>query len=305
MMTSLCKSFYQFILAQGILGGISNGMTYTPAVAAAGQYFHRRRPLALSIVMSGSSLGGIVYSIMLNRLLHHTTAGFGWSVRAVGFVSLVLAVIACTTISAGAGKRRGSFLLLEPWKTKPYTVQVVGMFLIFWGLFIPFFFIPSYATTHRLPTDYSFYLIAIINGPSLFGRLMAGAVANHIGRFNTVILAGACCAILIFCWLRTESKASITVFTALFGFFSGAVIGLFTATIAMLAPAPNKIGTYVGMALGVYGVAALTGPPIAGAMIAHYGNYVACTIFAGVTTLAGTAVMILARYSLGGRHLVA
>jgi ABC-type microcin C transport system permease subunit YejE len=45
--------------------------------------------------------------------------------------------------------------------------------------------------------------------------------------------------------------------SVLFGFFSGTVIGLFPATIALTASKSNEIGSYMGMALGVWGISTL------------------------------------------------
>jgi hypothetical protein len=58
ILTSVCNKYYQFLLNQGLLGGISKGPAYTPAVAMVGQYFHTRRPLAMGIASSGSAIGG-------------------------------------------------------------------------------------------------------------------------------------------------------------------------------------------------------------------------------------------------------
>ncbi|KAH8430942.1 MCT family MFS transporter [Aspergillus melleus] len=306
MLTSLSKEYYQFILAQGILGGITNGLTYTPTLTAVNQYFFKRRPLAIGIASSGSSLAGILFPIALNRMLHRTDLGFGWTVRILGFVMLALSIIACVSVTSNVPKRRtGPPLLLEAWKHPGYTIQIIGLFLVIWALFVPFYFIPGYAQSISISVNLSYYLIAIVNAGSLIGRLLSGAVANHLGRFNT--LSGACfiCGILIFCWLRITSHGGMIVFSVLFGFFSGTVISLFTATIAMTAPQPNQIGSYMGMALGVLSVAGLTGTPITGAMINKYGNYEAAIIFAGVASLLGASIIFAARVVIAGMKMVA
>jgi ATP/ADP translocase len=94
-------------------------------------------------------------------------------------------------------------------------------------------------------------------------------------------------------------------FSVLFGFFSGTVIGLFTATIAMTASKPNEIGSYMGMALGVLSISTLTGTPISGALISSYGSYHPAIIFAGVATLVGSAVIFGARAVFAGGTLIA
>jgi MFS family permease len=86
---------------------------------------------------------------------------------------------------------------------------------------------------------------------------------------------------LIFCYLRITSTASIIIFAVLYGFSSGFIIALAPTTLAALAEQPNEIGSYVGMAMGVIGLAALTGAPITGAMVSRFGGYDQAMIFSG------------------------
>ena len=64
---------------------------YIPTIAVVSQYFHVRRPLALTIVAAGSSLGAVVHPIMLNNTLDRL--GFAVAARAnAGLVSGLLLV---------------------------------------------------------------------------------------------------------------------------------------------------------------------------------------------------------------------
>ncbi|KAJ5676118.1 hypothetical protein N7462_009015 [Penicillium macrosclerotiorum] len=306
MLTSLCTEYYQFMLAQGLLGGLMNGLTYTPALTAVNQYFFQKRPLAMGIASSGSSLAGVIFPVALNRMLNHSHLGFGWTVRVLGFLMLALSIVACLSVSSNAPKRKtGAPLLWTAWKHPAYALQVGGLFLIFWSLFVPMFYIPSYGVSIGIEVDMSFYLIAILNAGSLAGRLLGGVMANRLGRFNTLTGASGVCGILIFCWLSIDSLGGMIAFSVLFGFFSGTVIGLFPATIAMTAAKPSEIGSYIGMALGVLSISGLTGTPITGAMNNRYESYNAAIIFAGVCSLAGAGVILGARVCLAGAKLVA
>ncbi|KAF5860653.1 hypothetical protein ETB97_001286 [Aspergillus alliaceus] len=306
MLTSLCSAYYQFLLAQGILGGLTNGLTYTPALAAVNQYFFHKRPLAMGIASSGSSLAGIIIPVMLNSLLNNTNLGFGWSVRIIGFLVLLLSITACSSISSNAPKRRsGAPFLLSAWKHPVYSLQVAGIFLVMWGFFVPFFYIPAYAQSIGISTALSNYLISILNATSLVGRLLGGAVANKLGRFNTLAAASAVCGVLIPSWIAVSELRGMVAFAVLFGFFSGTVIGLLPATLAMTAERPNEIGSYMGMALGVCSLAGLSGTPITGAMIHAYGTYTSAIVFAGVVTLVGAGVLLVSRVWFVGGKLVA
>lgn len=77
-MTSLCKVYYQFLLAEGFLLGISIAFLFCPAMATIPLYFKANRGFALGIAVSGSSLGGIIWPIALKCLLVEVGLA-GWS----------------------------------------------------------------------------------------------------------------------------------------------------------------------------------------------------------------------------------
>lgn len=58
MMLSLCKEFWQAILAQGFCIGLGGGMLFVPSVAIMPTYFNTRLGLAVGLAASGSSMGG-------------------------------------------------------------------------------------------------------------------------------------------------------------------------------------------------------------------------------------------------------
>src|SRR3954469_25466476 len=86
MMVSLCSEYYQFFIAQSILMGSSVAFLQFPAFAVMGHYFDKRRAAALGIVVSGSSIGGVIFPIVLSKLLNSSSLSFGWSIRIVAFI---------------------------------------------------------------------------------------------------------------------------------------------------------------------------------------------------------------------------
>lgn len=103
MMLSICKEYYQFFLAQGILTAMGVSLTYhrplwktnwsfQTGVMSVNTWFLRRRGLAMGITASGASLGGVIFPLMLKRLFN--SVGFSWGVRIESFLTLGLLIIA-------------------------------------------------------------------------------------------------------------------------------------------------------------------------------------------------------------------
>ncbi|EPS41600.1 hypothetical protein H072_4486 [Dactylellina haptotyla CBS 200.50] len=292
MLTSICKEYYQFLLCQGILGGICQGALFTPAVGVIGQYFNKKRAAAMGMVVAGSSLGGVILPIMIANLIEKTT--FGWTVRAIGFLFMGLLWITCVTVVERLPHRSGTFFLPEAFKDPVYVLLVFGNFFILWGMFTPFFFIPTYALKLGMSHSMSVYLVSILNGLSFPGRILPGYIADRFGRMNCIIIAPTVTGILIWAWLGVKSATGLIVLTAFFGFWSGSSISLFPAVMAQIVPNPREMGTYIGMAMGISGAAGLTGSPIAGALLTKYG-YTAAISFAGSCIIVGTTLLIAAR----------
>jgi MFS family permease len=308
------------------------GLVYAPAVAVVGQYFHRKRPIAMSIASSGSALGGILFPVIVDRMLNHSSLGFPWTQRVVvsssihvlawccwcmkidtltkaigkqGFIILGFVVVACLTIKPGVQPRKGTYFLWHAFKQPAYTLQIAGLFAIWWGLFIPFFFLPSYAEHFGMSTSLAWYLVTILNAGSLFGRLIGGVLGMVIGPFNWLAFCSAACSLLILCWLRMTSTVSLIFMALLFGFFSGGIISLMIVTMAHTATSPKEIGTYIGQGAALVSFSALTGSPIAGALVERYGGYTQAIIFSGVCSMAGFVFLLAARFSFAkGRGVV-
>jgi MFS family permease len=292
MMTSLCKEYYQFLLAQGILGGLSMGMVIGPALASTGQYFNKNRGAAMGIAVGGSSLGGVIFPIALSKMLSNPTLGFGWTVRILGFLMLAVLVLSCTAIRARLPPRKGRFFLPSAFKNIQFLGVLISVSLMLLGVFMPFFYLPTYAVSRGMSTQLASYVISILNAASFFGRVIPGVLGDKLGRYNALAAAGLGSGILIFCMPKTSSNAAIIVFAALYGFTSGAIVSGMTVVLSQVPKAPRDIGTYLGMGMGVVSIAALIGPPIDGVFVSHYHGFSELCFFSGAVVLAGGLMTI-------------
>ena len=173
---------------------------------------------------------------------------------------------------------------------KAYLVLIAGIFLISWGLFFPFFYLQVLAEENGLPQNLVFYTLAILNAASVFGRLTPNLLADRLGPLNLLSAMSICAGILCFSLFGATSSGGLIVIAILFGFFSGAYVSLIGPSLASMASSHTEIGIRMGMGFLLGSPAALTGTPIAGALLDKYGQYAPIT-WSGVTVIAGGVVV--------------
>jgi len=96
-------------------------------------------------------------------------------------------------------------------------LQFVGIF----GFAIPLFYVSVYAVEVGMSASTAFYMISILNGASLFGRVLPGIVADRFGRFNMLAVSMLLAGIVAFTWTTATSVAGLVVWSLAFGFTSG------------------------------------------------------------------------------------
>lgn len=295
VMTSLCTRYWQFMLAQGVLTGLAMSMLQVPAFAAVAQCFDKKRAAALGLVVSGSSIGGVVFPIALSKMLNDSALGFGWSVRIMAFVVTPLLAFSCATVAPRLPPRRTDFFILSAFKDVKYVALVFAMFCCMIGMFTPLFFLPSYAVTRGVDPTLASYLLAIVNGASTFGRIIPGLLADKYGRLNTFGLGGIATGVVVLCLNSATSTAGLVVYSIVFGFTSGTIISGVSAAISICTDDPRNLGTYMGMGMAVGCSAALVGPPVNGVLVDKYGGFLQVSIFSGVICLFGGILVVVTK----------
>jgi MFS family permease len=177
MMLSLCTTYWQVLLSQALCIGIGTGCLFIPSVAILSTYFSTRIGTAIGIAASGSSFGGVIYPIVFHKLLPQI--GFAWTTRVLGFIILVTMVIpnVCMRVRVLPAKSR-SLLDLKAFMIPAYSLQVVGFFFGFMGLYMPFFYAQVYALEKHITSEsLAFYLLAVMNSTSMFGRILPNLVS--------------------------------------------------------------------------------------------------------------------------------
>ncbi|KAJ9603389.1 hypothetical protein H2200_012167 [Cladophialophora chaetospira] len=298
-MTSIATEYWQILLAQGFCVGIGTGCLFTPSVALLSTYFSSKLMIAMGLAASGSGIGGTLLPIVIHRL--QPSIGFPWAIRTVGFISLgTLAVPNAVMRVRLLPPARRKLVDLSAWKGPAYCLYVLGFFVAFVGVFTPYFYIELYALERGLASaETAFYLLAVITGGSILGRLGPNLVAAKIGMYNVIIPCMILAGIFAFGFIGVPNPSSIIMVGVLYGFFSGAIVSISPTLAVQLSPNRAMIGTRMGMAFSAASAAMLIGPPVAGKLLDEHG-FDAAFGFSGVCSIFGAVILCASRACHGG-----
>jgi hypothetical protein len=119
-----------------------------------------------------------------------------------GFLMLGLLVLAnLVLVSRLPPRKEGRFFDFKVFKDIPYSLFVAGCFFVtlgtslerltlwaFWksdsafkGLYLPFFYAPTFITQNGLSSTLSSYSLSILNAASIFGRVLPNYLADIVG----------------------------------------------------------------------------------------------------------------------------
>ena len=296
MMTSIARSYYQTLLAQGLCVGFGMGLTYVPILGEVSRHFSKRRPIALGLSSTGACVGGAVYPVLIRGLIPHI--GFGWTARVVAFINAGCGILAFVIVCRHPKEAHSSRKVLDiaAFREIPFSLFTTAMFLVFVPYYVPFTYIPVFAETAlRTSDNLAGYLLAIINATSLLGRTVPYILNTRVTPIRIFffwIIAGA---IMLFTWMGVTNVPGIIAWCVCWGIVSGA---LATAPIAavshpVLTPTPGQLGTRLGMSLLASAIGDLVGPPIMGALAGvsekHYDR--AQAVSGAFMTLGGVCLL--------------
>ncbi|KAK4542342.1 hypothetical protein LTR36_006798 [Oleoguttula mirabilis] len=307
MLLSLCRQYYQVFLTQGVLLGFSAGLAYTPALSVVSVSFAKYRAIAVGLASIGTSVGGVIYPIAIRRLI--VTVGFPWTARILGFLNLFLAIASLSiffSIAPSTAKTTGVLKLREAPKSsqalfqpKAFIEPAFALFafaglLQFLAFYIPVFFLPTYGIQHLgLSPDLAYYMVAVLNGSSAFGRTLPSLVADKTGPFPVLVVSTFASSAILFGWIGVHNLGGFIAFVVLYGFFTGVFITCspVCVTLKPISPDLSVFGTRLGMILVCVGLGVLIGGPSAAALVKG-DDYVKAQVFAAVIMAAAGVALL-------------
>ncbi|KAG8164307.1 hypothetical protein KVR01_006225 [Diaporthe batatas] len=295
MMLSLATQFWQVVLAQGFCIGLGAGLMFTPSVTVLQSYFSTKIGLASGIAAAGSSFGGIIYPIVLYRLVGEI--GFPWSVRVIGFICLATLIPPMVFLRQRVKPPRVRAMFdTTAFSDGGWLLFTFGCLLGFVGLYVMLFYLSYYGlATGTVDSSMAFYIVPIFNAMSMFGRTLPNWLSDKTGPLNVLIPCALICGLLVLCMQAVHTLAGYVLIAIFFGFFSGAFIALPTVVYIILTEDKSRIGTRIGMGFSLLGLGIIIGGPGGGAILGADQDWTSTWIFGGVMLLASGATLTILR----------
>ncbi|KAF2099281.1 monocarboxylate permease-like protein, mch4 [Rhizodiscina lignyota] len=302
MMLSLCTEYWQALLAQAFCVGIGAGLLFVPTVSLIPTWFSTRIGLAIGIASSGSSLGGVIYPIVLYRLI--SRIGFPWAVRCIGFIALAtfMVPLAALRMRVRVPKPR-AIVDWSAFRDAPFMLFTLGVLVCFIGQTALLFYISFYPADRGFTdTSLAFYTAAIFNAGSILGRILPNALSDRIGVFNTIAPFTMLLGVTMLCLLGVHNAAGMIIEAAVTGFFSGVVVALPPVCFRVLTENKSMIGTRIGQGFAIGGLGLLAGGAGAGAILGTVDplHWTGLWVYGGVTACAAGLIYVCVRVMKSG-----
>ncbi|TPX31763.1 hypothetical protein SmJEL517_g04991 [Synchytrium microbalum] len=281
---SFGTEYWHLFLSQGVLAPIGIALCFFPSITIASQWFTTKRAIATGIAVSGTGLGGLVYSVMIEAMLEKL--GFQWTIRIVGIYSVVLLLLVSMLIKQRTA--RTTTLKVNWAYFKDYRIWLFLLQSAFGSLAfqIPIVYLSQFAGSLGENPAQGAFVILIFNLAGMIGRVALGFAADSLGRLNTVVF----CTLFtgfstLFIWSFTYSYGLLLVYA----FCEGIGVGGF---VSVVPPAIVELWGFQDLPFlfGVInfpaGIATFVGAPIAGLILTQtqgqFSNpYLGVILFAG------------------------
>ncbi|KAI9248230.1 major facilitator superfamily domain-containing protein [Phascolomyces articulosus] len=296
---------WQLYLSIGICYGLGDTLLYSPCMRIVAEWFDEKsRSTAMSIVASSTGITGLVTPFIMSAI--NKKLGEHWTFRILGIAYFACNLVACIIFKKRHRKDGGGqlekptdSLKLSTLKDLNLVIWCFSAFLQAMSLYIPVFFLPSYATYWGLTETQGSILVSISSGTNFIGRILTGILADRIGCMNMNIICTMISGIATFSvWSFAYSFQALIGYAILIGFFGGTFYALF-------GPITVRIMGMEKYALGFSWVLLATcpgilGPTIASAIegVSRIEPFLSYKLFCGALYIASSVTTAVIRWRL-------
>ncbi|EOD43515.1 putative mfs monocarboxylate transporter protein [Neofusicoccum parvum UCRNP2] len=221
----------------------SNGSKDTKAGTTSSNEALKTEPSWASSSTMVSVTGGITYTLTVAYVL--PKVGFEWTYRILSLIMITTMLFPTFVLRPWCGEQKmkaSKVISTRGLLDFSFLLMLLGMFLSFWALYFPYFYITTYATTtlslHPSPGHVCSFLITLL-AATFPGRILPALVSDRfIGPLTTLIPSALLSATFIYLWTGIRTKAPFYLLTGLYGFSSAAIVTLYAPTSLAFARQP-------------------------------------------------------------------
>lgn len=292
-------------LTYGFGLGFGLSMIYSPSLTMVGHYWKKRFGIINGVVTSGSAVFTLAMYYVLEFLMDEYNLAICFRILS-GMMAIAMPCALTfkpvldtqTKTDTGNGLRSlcSSIINLDNWKNPKYVIWVLSIFFGLFGYLVPLVHLVKFVQDKGIDVGGKELLI-ILQVCSLVARICFGPVADiAIIRKHRIMIQQAAflvMGVLTMLLNITNSYPVLIVFCIGLGLADGC-FWVVEGPIAYDICGPSGAAQAIGFLKGLMGISFAAGPPIAGAIYDHTGNYLGAFIGAGIPPIISAIVMTFA-----------
>jgi MFS family permease len=281
VLASRATSQLQFLLAYGVVVGLSAGSFVVPMMTAVTAWLTRHRSLAVSLVSAGIGVAPMTISPLAAWLLtSHDWRGAQLIIGLLVWVLLIPAALFVRQPPAVAGQGGAASAAAEASPVRVSDALVSAPFIVLALTFFaccathagPIFHTISYAVACGIPTVAAVSIYSLEGLAGLGGRVVLGLLGDRYGAKRILIAGLIIQALGAGSFVFVNRLEEFYAVAAVFGFAYGGVMPLY-AVLARDYFGQQIMGTVLGAAAMVSSLGMALGPSVGGWIFDSFGGY--------------------------------
>ncbi|KZV73170.1 MFS general substrate transporter [Peniophora sp. CONT] len=271
---SYARTVNELVALQGVLYALGASLTYQPTISYMSEWFVERRGTANGIMFAGTALGGLFLPLILPPLI--SAHGTSVTLRYLSVAVIALLIPAIPFIKPrlpesrvhGPGRREDNTTWMTDWRL--WALLCINTIQGF-AYFVPIVYLPTFTSAVNSSTTVSALAVALLNGASVFGRVILGALSDRVSPWLLATCALLLSSISTFVlWgVAGSATAGVLVFGITYGLVAGGWSSLWNGFVKPLSKGdPTRATSLFSILLLSRGLGNVLSTPISTALAA-------------------------------------
>ena len=284
----------QFVLAYGVLVGVSAGAFFVPMMTAVSAWLPNNRSLAVSLVSAGVGVAPMTISPFAAWLLQE--GDWRAAQLTIGIAAWLLLIPATLLVRRAPGVETqqaaaAPIPVREALTSTPFIVLAATFFACCATHAGPIFHTISYALVFGIPTAAAVSIYSLEGLAGLGGRIVFGILGDRHGAKRVLIGGLLLQALAAGSFMFANRLGEFYAVAAVFGFAYGGVMPLY-AVLARDYFGQRIMGTVLGAAAMVSSLGMAIGPWVGGWLFDTFGSYAPLYIYSFVIGVGAVAIAL-------------